>query len=174
MLYGQIAPDNPVTHPSGLLIFQERPANGREVRYREEFNLIFPQFTMQLPDGAITISPSQVFAQVIQHEAHAVADGDLTRTGFKPGDRVAVQGRWQPASHTLAEVTGITGANKAALMVEWQDAFQKVAWVRNILGFLTLLGIIFLVIQFRRSRASRPPQENELWPTPTTETPQTT
>jgi hypothetical protein len=59
-------------------------------------------------------------------------------------------------------------------MAEWQDTFQKVAWARNILGFLTLLGIIFLVIQFRRSRANRSPQENELWPTPTTETAQPT
>jgi hypothetical protein len=171
MLRGQIAESNPVGHPSGLLIFQERPTNGREVRFREEFNLIFPPFTMQLPDGVVTISPSQNYDRIIQHEIHSVADGDLTRTGFKPGDTVTIQGQWQPTAATLAEVTGITGADKAGLMAEWQDAFQKVAWARNILGFFTLLGIILLVSQIRRSRASHPTEEDEsAWTTPTTET----
>ncbi len=175
MLRGQIAESNPVEHPSGLLIFQERPTNGREVRFREEFNLIFPQFDMHLPDGVITISPSETYKQIIQHEIHSVPDGDLTRTGFEPGDTVTIQGQWQPTASTLAEVTGITGADKAGLMAEWQDSFQKVAWARNILGFFTLLSIMLLVIQIRRSRANPLTEEDEsAWTTPTTETAPTT
>jgi len=66
MLRGQIAESNPVGHPSGLLVFQERPTDGREVRFREEFKLVFPQFSLQLLDGVVTISPSETYKQIIQ------------------------------------------------------------------------------------------------------------
>ena len=50
---------------SDLLIFQVRPADGREVRFQEEFPLIFPDFVMELSDGAITIHPSSTRERVI-------------------------------------------------------------------------------------------------------------
>lgn len=155
---GMLAPD--------LIIYQERPANGREVRYQEEFPLIFPEFVLDLPDGTLTIIPSSTREHVIQNELHTVTDGDRQYTGFVIGDVVTVQGQWQ--SFALNEVTGITSVHKQDLMSEWEVAFQKVGWVRDGSGLLTLLSIILLVLQLRRARASE--KETEEWQTPTTKT----
>lgn len=166
MLRGQIAG----SAGADLLIFQQRPAEGREVRFGEEFSLVFPGFNLQLPDGMIKISPSLTRERIIQHELHTVISGEDKLTGFRPGDTVTVQGEWQPESLTLNETTGITGADKSSLMAEWQDAFQKVGWIRDGLGFLTLLGLILLVVRLRQAKANPTLVENEACPTPKTGT----
>lgn len=188
-------PVNEATHD--LIVFQERPAAGREVRYQEEFRLIFPEFGLELADGIVTIRPSLSREPVIQHESHAISDGDRSYTGFRAGDTVTVQGRWQPgATPTLDEATGVTGAARAGLMQEWQAAFQKVAWVRNGLGLLSLLGLALLLVQLRRAKSDALPvdgvlstnmalpvgsgpsteqrQEEEAWPPPKTTSAPTT
>lgn len=170
MLRGQIAASSMSAAGSELLIFRQRPGEGREVRFGEEFNLIFPEFGLQLPDGLVKISPSLTRERIIQHELHTVSSGEDKLTGFRPGDNVTVQGEWQPATTTLFEVTGITGADKPSLMAEWQEAFQKVGWVRNGLGLLTLLGLILLVVRLRQARINPPVVEGEACPTPKTET----
>ncbi|MCL4301841.1 MAG: hypothetical protein KJ077_39465 [Anaerolineae bacterium] len=170
MLRGQIAAPSMRAAGSELLVFQQRPAAGREVRFGEEFSLIFPEFSLQLPDGLVKISPSLTRERVIQHELHTVGSGEDKLTGFRPGDNVTVQGEWQPATTTLSEVTGITGADKAGLMAEWQEAFQKVGWVRNGLGLLTLLGLILLVVRLRQARINPPVVESEVCPPPKTGT----
>lgn len=154
-----------------LIIYQERPAGGREVRYREEFPLIFPEFVLELSDGTLTIIPDLSRERIIQHELHTVPAGDRQRTGFRIGDVVTVQGQRQPGPRSgpvLAEVTGITGATKQGLMAEWAAAFQKVASLRNGLGLLTLLSIILLAIQLRRAALNK--DGGEEWQTPTTKT----
>ncbi len=167
MVRGQIvaAPPNSATK---LVIFQERPTGVREVRFGEEFNLVFPEVELALVGGQIKISPSLTRDRVIQHELHSITEGELTLTGFRPGDLVTVQGEWQPSSTTLNEATGITGADKASLIAEWQDSFQKVGWVRNGLGLLTLAGLILLVVRVRQARGR--PVADETCPTPKTET----
>lgn len=155
-----------------LIIFKERPATDREVRFQEEFPQYFPAFVLALPDGTITIQPSLTREPVIQHELHTVAAGDRERTGFQVGDTVLVQGQWQPAAAAtpaLAEVTGISGFDQASLIREWQTAMQQVAWVRNGLGFLTLASLLLLVLRLRRGR-KHSQEENEAWPTPASET----
>lgn len=155
-----------------LVVFQERPADGREVRYREEFPLEFPELGLDLPDGTVMILPSQTRERVIQNELHQVRQGDRDYTGFRVGDLVTVQGEWQPAGGpTLIDVTGISGSDKQSLMAGWQDAFRKVSWARNGFGLLTAVSLILLVIQLRRRRGrSSPPSEEEAWPTPETKT----
>lgn len=169
MVRGQIAVSPPDVPSSKLLIFQERPTEGREVRFGEEFPLVFPEFEMSLNDGPIKISPSLTRERIIQHELHAITQGELTLTGFRPGDLVTVQGEWQPTTTTLSEVTGITGADKASLMVEWQDSFKLVGWVRNGLGFLTLTGLVLLIVRVRQARTKLIADES--CQTPKTETP---
>ncbi len=137
----------------GLLIYQERPAAGREVRFGEEFPLVFPPFVLELPDGALTVTPSQSRERVIQHELHTLPAGDRVHTGFRGGDTVMVQGQWQPgASPGLAEATGITGGDKTSLFAEWDVAFRRLVWVRNGLGMLTLAGVLALAVEIRRRK----------------------
>ena len=99
MLRGAISPANQdhSQDPAApdLIIFRERPAEGREVRFQEEFPLVFPEFVLDLPDGPVVISPSQTRERVIHHEIHTVTIGDRQRTGFRPGDMVTVQGEWR-------------------------------------------------------------------------------
>ena len=143
-----------------LTVFQVRPATGREVHFQEEFPLIFPEFGLELTDGPVTIVPSSTRERVIQHELHRLGDEEYEYTGFRPGDRVMVQGQWQPdGSPALIEATGISGGDKASLMVEWQRAFQKVSWARNILAALTVAGLSLLLGQLRRGRGNYSPQE---------------
>ena len=172
MLRGHIAGGSPsfAGHESGLLVYQERPAENREARYQEEFPLIFPELILQVPDGSVAIIPSPTEAQVIQGELHEAVTGDRRYTGFQASDLVTVQGQWQPqpsGSAALTEVTGITSATKAELMAEWQDSFQYVGWARDGLGLLTLGGLLLLVIEWRRARRQSK-EENEAWPTPET------
>jgi len=169
MLRGRISEATPLhngTLTSDLIIYQERPTDGREVRYQEEFPLIFPEFVMELPDGTLPIIPSLTREHIIQNELHTVTDGDRQRTGFRIGDVVTVQGQWQ--SPALNEVTGITSVHKQALLAEWEIAFQQVRWARNGSGLLTLLSIALLVLQLRRAKAIK--KEAEEWQTPTTTT----
>ena len=180
MVRGRISEATPKHHlvqqDPNLIIYQERPADGREVRYREEFNLIFPEFVMDLTGGTITIVPSQTHERVIQHELHRILDGDYEYTGFRIGDTVTVQGQWQPQTGiapTLNDVTGITSADKQRFMSDWQDAFQKVSWARNGLGLLTLAGIILLAVQIRRTKSRTKPEEADSWQSQETKTTQT-
>lgn len=170
LLRGQIVGSAVGPAGSDLLIFQQRPAEGREVRFGEEFPLVFPEFSLQVPDGVIQINPSLTRERIIQHELHTVNSGEDRYTGFRPGDTVTVQGEWQPETLTLNDATGITGADKSSLMAEWQDAFQKVGWVRNGLGFLTLLGLILLVVRLRQAKTNLPSAESDACLTPKTET----
>jgi len=176
LLRGTISPATPrpnfVEARPDLIVYQERPADGRDARYQEEFPLIFPQIVLDLPDGQIAILPSLTRQQVIQHELHAVPSGDRLHTGFGLGDVVTVQGQWQPTSGgvpALQEVTGISGVDKQTLLTEWQAAFQWVRWARNGLGLLSLLGLGLLIIQWRRVKTNHPAEESDRWPNQTTE-----
>jgi hypothetical protein len=184
MLRGQIsepAPQRDVDEfASDLIIFQVRPVDGREVRFQEEFPLVVPEFMMALPDGTITIRPSSTRERVIYDELHRISDGEYERTGFKIGDMVTVQGQWQPsvtnagATPALLDMTGVTGGDKASLIATWHSAFQKVSWVRNILGLLAILGLIWLIVQLRRTQCNNFQEENETWQNQTTKTVPTT
>jgi len=175
ILRGQISADTPghsQNVDTELIIYQERPADGRAVRYREEFELVFPAFVMELSDGPVNILPSLTRERVIQEELHTVTVGDRQHTGFRMGDTVSVQGNWAPtqaSAPTLNDVTGITSASKQRLITTWQSDFQKVAWARNGFGLFSLLGIILLVIQWRSSRRT-PKETDEEWTTPKTKT----
>jgi hypothetical protein len=174
MLRGHVAEGTTQTnHVSGqteLLIYQERPADGREVRYREEFPLVFPAFVLELSDGLVAIEPSLTREKVMQEELHMITIGDREFTGFRAGDLVTVQGQWQPtaAQPALIDVTGITGLDKQTLMADWEAAFQKVGWVRNAFGAATLVGLIVLVIELRRIRLNKKEEKN--WKNQTTKT----
>jgi hypothetical protein len=169
MAQGQISANTPLpveSGSSGLVVFQERPAEGRETRYGEEFSLIFPAIVLELPDGLLTVIPSEERERIIQAELHTVPDGELRRTGFKVGDTVMVQGEWQAGTApTLVDVTGITGGDKAGLIAQWQDAFTTVSWVRNGLGALALVSLIALIVQWRRNKISD--KRGEEWQNPT-------
>ena len=173
ILRGQIdqsgQPDNA---PGELIIYQERPLEGREVRFQEEFPLVFAPFVLRLSEGSVIILPSETRERIIQGELHTVSAGDRMLTGFKIGDTVSVQGNWQPgAEPTLFDVTGITGMSRAELMADWGRGFQYVGWARNGLGLLTLLSLILLVIRLRHRQTtddlgdSCPPQNQTTIPT---------
>lgn len=173
MLRGRISAVSCELTPCGsdLIIYRERPAEDREVRYQEKFEEVFPAFVLELPDGRVTIYPSETRERVIQHEIHSVPSGDKALTGFQIGDVVTVQGQWQPQQTALIDVTGITSSDKQGLIAEWQEAFAQVIWARNILGLLTGLGVMLLIVQLRRNR-NKPSEEIEEWqPQTTTEVP---
>ncbi len=180
ILRGQISEDTPFRGDAvapNLIVFQERPAGGREVRYQEEFPLVFPGFIIDLPDGSAAILPSQTRERVIQNELHTVVDGDRERTGFRIGDTVTVQGEWQPeiaVMPALDDVTGITSIDKQSLIADWEDAFQKVSWARNGLGLLTLISLILLVVQLRRIKSNKKSEEADAWQNQETKTAPTT
>ncbi len=156
MLRGTLVSADTDVQPGGLLIYQERPAEDRDARYKEEFHLIFPEITIALSDGQIAVQPSETRERVIQYEHHDVPAGDWHYTGFQAGDEILVQGQWQPgAQPALIDVTGVSGIDKASLMTIWADSFEKVAWFRNIFGSITLLSIILLVIEIRRNRREK-------------------
>lgn len=173
-----------------LLIYQERPLAGREVRYLEEFPLVFPALALTLADGTLVIEPSPAGVGAISHELHHLAVADREFTGFQAGDMVTVQGKWQPATAEqaeprLGEVTGVAGVTKADLQADVQTALGKVRLARDGLGLLTLVSIILLISQIYRQRR-RPAEtasvqqtdgEQEAanqWPLPTSETVPTT
>jgi hypothetical protein len=176
MVRGQIA--EAVERPdSELLIFQVRPADGREVRFQEEFPLVFPEFVMALPDGTLTIQPSLTRDRVIYDELHRVADGEYELTGFNPGDTVTVQGQWQPvagAVPALVGVTGITGGDRRSFMADWEQNMRQVKLARNMLGLLSVVGLVVLIVRLRRSRRTEPQEEENAWPNQTTTTAPTT
>lgn len=177
MLRGQIAPETcqpTPCAPDDLIVYRERPAEGREVRFREEFDDIFYGFVMSLSDGgSVIIVPHGEYEPIILEELHAIPAGDYLLTGFQVGDTVTVQGKWSSEASdvsALIDVTGITGGDKQSLIADWEQSFQQVSWARNILGALTGLGIIFLIIQLRRSRRNNNHEETEEWHPPTTTT----
>lgn len=180
----------PAAATGPLLIYQERPLDGREVRYLEEFPLVLPAFALTLADGTIGVQPSQESERAIAHEVHRITRVDREFTGFQVGDTITVQGQWQPATADQAQplvvnVTGIAGVEKAVLLAEVQAALQQVRRARDGLGLLTLVSIMFLVIQLYRQRKNPPPahqegqpgttqEESPAWHPPTTEAVPTT
>jgi hypothetical protein len=147
----------------GLIVYQERPAGGREVRFQEKFNQFFPSFVLDLADRQVIVVPSSQPEHIIRAEPHRVLEGDRELTGFKVGDAVLVQGQWQPGEKpTLRGVTGISGGDKQSLMAEFETGFQLVGWARNIFGLLTVLGL-FLLISRRRRLRQKQTEEVEEW-----------
>jgi hypothetical protein len=153
-----------------LIVFKEKPAAGREVRFKEEFPQYFPQFRLELGDGLVLIQPSLIQEPVIQHERHIIPSGDREYSGFRAGDLVTVQGKWQPGeTPLLREVSGLSSLDKGSLMQEWQVAFRQVAWARNGLGLLSLLSLGLLWLRLRQAKRYQS-GETEAWTNPTTET----
>ena len=178
MLHGQIstAALSPNMPESDLIIYQERPAEGREVRFQEEFSLIFSDFNLVLSDGSLAAIPSQTRELTIQHELHQQPIGDRVRTGFQAGDMVTVQGQWQPDPvPALVDVTGVTGGDRATLLTEWETAMRQTRLMRDTLGSLSVLAIVIFIGQMRRLRqTANKEEETELCPPQIPETTATT
>jgi hypothetical protein len=134
-----------------LIVYQERPADGRAVRFQEVFDQHFPAMELAMSDGRVQIVPRPESAYIMQHAPHVVATGDRQRIGFRPGDMVTVQGRWQPnqaaALPMLTDVTGIMGIDRAALFAAWHSAVRQVTWVSYITGLLSVAGLLTLVLR---------------------------
>lgn len=100
---------------------------------------------------------------MINHEPQRVVDeaADREYTGFRIGDMITVQGQWQPSLATLTNVTGVSGLDRAGIIAEGSYAFKRLSTIRNVLGGITLLGVISLVGQLLRARGNEPlvPQE---------------
>ncbi len=147
-----------------LVVYQERPADGRDVRFREAFNPHFPEIELALPDGPVRILPRLESEHVIQHAHHIVTLGGRQQSGFRLGDVVTVQGQWQAdqtALSTLKEVTGITGMDKAGLLSEWQLAIRNVTWVSRLAGLLSALGMVMFMWRVRQWRAHHRAEESK-------------
>lgn len=149
-----------------LLIYQERPLDGREVRFLEEFPLVFPAITVQLADGNVVVESNADDARTISHELHEITIDDRKFTGFQAGDTIMVQGKWQPTTAgqrlpMIVEVTGVSGADKAALQAEVQAGLQKVRLAKDGLGLLTLAGFVLLIIRVYRQRKNPPSSQDE-------------
>lgn len=184
MLRGKISANTPPgQNPAdpNLVIYQTRPAGGREIRYQEKFPLIFPEVVLDLSDGQIAVFPNMGEERIIQNELHTVTDGDRDLTGFRIGDTITVQGKWYPNKNTqahpvLRDTTGVTSVSRGELLADWQSRFELIKLIRNIFGVLSLISIIFIGIQYRKYRIAQRQMENEEeWPkTPKTKTAPTT
>lgn len=196
LLRGQLAestallPAQPAADAAGpLLIYQERPRQGREVRFMEEFPLVFPPVVLMLADGTINVQSNAESARAISHELHHLTLADREFTGFQVGDMITLQGKWQPLTSGqplpfVVDVTGISGFAKTALQAEVQAGLQKVRLAKDGLGLLTLAGIVLLGIRLYRQRRQPPTgltglgdeaeEEGKEWRPPTTETVPTT
>ncbi|ETW94804.1 MAG: hypothetical protein ETSY1_33275 [Candidatus Entotheonella factor] len=172
MLRGRIAAP---AVSDGLIVYQERPAEGREVRFREVFEAHFPAIELALSDGRVRVIPRPESDYIIRHAHHTVTIGDRQRSGFRPGDVVTVQGLWQPERlPVLTEATGMTGIDKASLLAEWQRAIRNVTWVSRLTGVLSILGLGIIILRVWQWRTSHRMEENKTWRTtkavPATET----
>jgi hypothetical protein len=156
IVHGQLAPlEN--RQPNDLLVFQERPTDGREVRFQEEFPLVFPALTITLPDGELSIEPGEAEERTIQGELHSFPLGDRTLTGFRAGDAVNIQGRWEPP--ILSEASNITSIRHSAVIAELESRLAIVAWVRNGLGLITLVSVVLFVRAARQAKLAPPAEE---------------
>lgn len=157
MLRGKIVDGPSPDYANGLVIYQERPLNGRELRFQEEFPLVFPSVTLGLVDGTVTVEAAE--GRVIAHELQRVEDKarDREYTGFRKGDEVTVQGKWQ-AQAQLKEATGITSQSRAAIMAEGQYAFDRLDTICTVLGILSIVPLMLFVIQLVRMRSRVQPQ----------------
>ena len=165
MLRGRIAAADEVAD-SNLVIYQERPAKGRAVRFREVFSQRFPAMELALADGRARIRPRPESTYVIRHAPHLVTVGDRQRNGFRIGDVVTVQGRFQLDEDGLpivADVAGVAGRNKADLLSEWQAATRHVAWVSRLAGFLSVVGLLILALRARQRRVYHRAEETQTW-----------
>ncbi len=169
MLRGVVASGETLYTDLDLLVFQERPLDGREVRFQEEFPLVFPEIELELQDGRLAIQPSTERQHIIIAEPHSVTKGDRTFTGFRPGDIVTVQGEWSPSTNTtstpmLLDVTGIAGTDKNGVLSTFAEGFDQVTRIRNILGALTFLSLTLAIIQWRRNKPQADgSEEEEAW-----------
>jgi hypothetical protein len=167
MLRGQIAEGPALDWAGGLVVFQERPLDGRETRFLETFPLVFPTFYLQLADGAMPVQPSVEHEPVILHELQRIVDEPRDReyTGFRIGDTLTVQGTWSPESASsepaLVEATGLSSIDRAGIIGEGETAFQRLNTIRLVLGALTLIGSILLFIQWRRVKAQEALDQTE-------------
>lgn len=157
MVHGRIVEGPSPEWADGLVVFQERPLENRETRFQEQFPLVFPDLSLELSDGTILVQPAE--DRVIAHELHRVADEGQDReyTGFRLGDTVNVQGKWQKSASgnkaVLSAVTGISSLNRAAIIAEGEWAFRRLDTICLVLGGLTVISIVLLIIQFLRGRA---------------------
>jgi len=151
ILHGQLAPleNRPM---DALIVFQERPTDGREVRFQEEFPLVFPALTLTLADGDIAVQPDDEIERTIQGELHSLTVGDRTLTGFQAGDTVNIQGRWEPP--LLSEAANITSIRHRDVIAELESRLAIVAWVRNGLGLITLVSVILFIRAARQARTA--------------------
>ena len=100
MLRGRIAAADDAG--SDLVIYQERPANGRAVRFREVFDQRFPAMELALADGRARIRPRPESKYIMRHAPHLITVGDRQRSGFRDWrcrDRagpLATGSRWRP------------------------------------------------------------------------------
>ncbi len=152
MLRGKIVDGSSPDYANGLTVFQERPLNGRELRFQEEFPLVFPTIKLALSDGTVTIDAAE--GRVIAHELQRVEDKarDREYTGFRAGDEVTVQGKWQ-ARAQLKEATGITSQSRAAIMAEGQYAFDRLETICTVLGILSIVPLVLFGVQLLRMRS---------------------
>lgn len=156
MVYGHIADGPSPQWAKGLVVFQERPLEGRETRFLEQFPMVFPSFTLAVSDGTLLVEPGS--QQVIAHELHRLEDQAQKReyTGFRVGDRVTLQGKWQApapgAEPVLQNVTGISSLDRAGIIAEGKYAFRRLDTICFVLGGLTVLSALLLAIQLLRSR----------------------
>jgi hypothetical protein len=158
--------DVPELEAKNLIVYQEHPANGREVRFQEVFNPFFPALEIALSDGRVRMTPLPESANVIQHPHHSVTIGDRQRSGFRRGDLVTVQGRWQRdrvAMPVVTGVTGISGIDKASLLSEWQAAICNVKRVSFLAGLLSALGLVRLILRVRQWRVYHRAEEKQAW-----------
>ncbi len=145
---------------SDLLVYQERPAPDRAVRFQETFGQSFPAFILALDGGNVVVAPEPVQQRIIQHTQHTQTSGDRQHVGFRHGDVVTVQGQVTHAPDpVLREITGISGHDKAQLMQEWQRAFWQMSWLRNLTGLGAGVGLLGLIVQIRRLRRASTIQE---------------
>lgn len=167
MLRGRIVDGLSPAYANGLIVFQERPLNGRELRFQEEFPFVFPPITLALADGTVRVEAAE--GRVIAHESQRVEDKarDREYTGFRKGDEVTVQGKWQASANgqaQLKEATGITSQSRASIMAEGQYAFDRLDTICTVLGILSLVPLVLLVVQLVRMRLQSRSQAKPLDP----------
>ncbi len=156
MVRGRIIDAEPVDWAGGLVVFQERPLDGRELRYGETFPYTFPQLTLSLDDGNVVVQPDPNGENVVTDALHSVRDenADVMRefTGFRNGDLVTIQGHWDAADGRIVDATGITGLDQQAYTADWQKNFERFNTAGTLMGTITLLTIGLFAIQVWRAR----------------------
>ena len=156
---------------SDLVIYQERPADGRAVRFREVFDQRFPAMELALADGRARVRPRPESKYIMRHAPHLITVGDRQQSGFRAGDVVTVQGRLQldqDGVPMVVDVAGVNGRNKAELLSEWQEATRQVTWVSRVAGLLSALGLLVVILRMRQWWVYDRAKEAKTWRRQTT------